>query len=135
MRILGTHHYGKLHRDAFKRRVNSHDVLCRLDYSERVLFIFLIKYNKNIMVSIGLYLLKGFPWNTSVRHTIIVHFWHRIVCHFMGCYYFFSGDIKQYAAPIDAHSKIIIELLQNITVLFAYMSTIWESTDGCAEQY
>ena len=88
------------------------------------------------MAAIGLYLLKAFPYNTSVRHTIPVHFYHQIMCHFRRCFIpFFSGDRKQYTATTAEHSKHNIELFQNITVLFADMSTIWGNTDGCAEQY
>ena len=40
-----------------------------------------------------------------------------------------------YASTIAEHSEHIIELLQNITVLFSGTSTIWENTDGFSEQY
>ena len=45
---------------------------------------------------------------------------------------FLSDEIKQDAVTMDANSKHIIELLQNRTILFSDMSTIWENTDGCA---
>ena len=44
-------------------------------------------------------------------------------------------DNKQDAETTAEHSKIIIELLQNRTVFFSEMNTIWETVDGCAEQY
>ena len=50
-------------------------------------------------------------------------------------HYFLSGDIKQYAANTTAHSKLLIELFQEQKSLTSTLSTIWENTDGCAEQY
>ena len=49
--------------------------------------------------------------------------------------YSFSDDRKQDDATTSEHSKRIIELLQNRTVLFADTSTIWENKDSCADQY
>ena len=49
--------------------------------------------------------------------------------------YFLYDDIKQYAATTAEQSKRIIELLQNRTVLFSDTITIWENTDGRADQY
>ena len=43
-------------------------------------------------------------------------------------------DSKQDATITYEHSKRIIELLQNRTVLFADMSTTWEDMDGCVDQ-
>ena len=34
------HHYGNTHREAFKRRSDFQDVLCRLDCKERVVSMF-----------------------------------------------------------------------------------------------
>ena len=47
----------------------------------------------------------------------------------------FYNDRKQDATTTAEHSKLIIELLQNSTVLFDDMSIIWENNDGCAEKY
>ena len=44
-------------------------------------------------------------------------------------------DSKQYAVTTTAHSKHLIELLKEQKVLTSKLSTIWENTDGCAEQY
>ena len=46
-----------------------------------------------------------------------------------------SDDSKKDATTTAEHSKNIIELLQNITVLLDDMSTIWENNYGCEEQY
>ena len=43
VRILGTNHSGEMRCTAFKGRELFQDVLCRLDYSERVVASFLIK--------------------------------------------------------------------------------------------
>ena len=48
---------------------------------------------------------------------------------------FLSDNSKQDAATTTAHSKILISFLKNKQVLTTSFSTIWESTDGCAEQY
>ena len=48
---------------------------------------------------------------------------------------FLSDDNKQDAATTTAHSKRLISLLKNEKVLKTSSSTIWETTDGCAEQY
>ena len=48
---------------------------------------------------------------------------------------FLSDDSKQDAATTTAHSKRLISLLNNKQVLRTSLSTIWENTDGCAEQY
>ena len=50
-------------------------------------------------------------------------------------HYFLSDDSKQDAATTTAHSKRLISLLNNKQVLTTLLSTIWEHTDGCAEQY
>ena len=48
---------------------------------------------------------------------------------------FFIYDSKKDTTTTAEHSKRIIELLQNRTVFFSDTSTIWENTDGRAEQY
>ena len=48
--------------------------------------------------------------------------------------YFLSDDSKQDAATTTVHSKFLIELFKK-KVLTSTLSTIWENTDGCAEQY
>ena len=52
-----------------------------------------------------------------------------------GLSFYFSNDNKHDTATTAEKSKYIIELLQNIISLFAYMSTIWENTDACLEKY
>ena len=48
-------------------------------------------------------------------------------------HYFLSDDSKQYAATTNSHSNRFIELLKK--KLMSALITIWENTDGCAEQY
>ena len=50
-------------------------------------------------------------------------------------YYYLSDESYQDSATTAVHSKCIIELLQNRTVLFDKISTIGENMDGCAEHY
>ena len=44
-------------------------------------------------------------------------------------------DSKQDSAATTAHSKILIPLLNNKTVLTTSLGTIWGNNDGCAEKY
>ena len=57
--------------------------------------------------------------------------------HVHGIQYFtfLSDDSKQDAVTTTAHSKRLISLMKNKQVLRTSLSTIWENTDGCAEQY
>ena len=48
---------------------------------------------------------------------------------------FLSNNSKQDAATTTAHNKKTIELLKEQKVLTSTLITIWENTDGCAEQY
>ena len=48
---------------------------------------------------------------------------------------FSPDDIKQDAATTTAHRKRLIELLQECKVFKSALITLWENTDGYAEQY
>ena len=48
---------------------------------------------------------------------------------------FVSDDIQQDAVTTTAHSKRLISLLNKKQVFSTSLSTIWENTDDCAEQY
>ena len=50
-------------------------------------------------------------------------------------HYFLSDDSKQDYATTIAHSKRLIQLSKERKLLASSLSTIWENTDGCAEQY
>ena len=50
-------------------------------------------------------------------------------------YYFLSDYSKQDVATNTARSKRFIEMLKEQKVLTSGLITIWENTDGCAEQY
>ena len=47
---------------------------------------------------------------------------------------FLSDDSKQDASTTTSHSKGLISLLKDKKILTPSLSTIWENTDGCAEQ-
>ena len=136
MRILGTNHCGELQRTAFKLCELFQDVLCRRDYAERVVASFAnqIKseyYGGNRSVSIeGIALehLSAAP-QADINSTSPSRPRHAVF------YSFLSGDRKPDAATTTAHSKRLISLLKNKQVLTTSLSTIWENTDGCAEQY
>ena len=55
-------------------------------------------------------------------------------CHAV-FHYFLLDDSKQDSATTTAHIKILIELLKKQKLMKSTLSTIWENTDGCAEQY
>ena len=48
---------------------------------------------------------------------------------------FLFDDSKKDAATTTAHIKRLISFLKKKQVLTTSLSTIWENTDGCAEQY
>ena len=48
---------------------------------------------------------------------------------------FLSDDSKQNSDITTAHIKRLIKLLKEQKVLTSTLSTIWENTDGCADQY
>ena len=48
---------------------------------------------------------------------------------------FLSDDSKQDAATTTAHTKRLISLLKDKKLLTTSLSTMWENTDDCAEQY
>ena len=48
---------------------------------------------------------------------------------------FLSDDSKKDAVTTTAHTKRLISLIKNKSVLTTSLSIIWENTDGCAEQY
>ena len=48
--------------------------------------------------------------------------------------FFFSDDSKQDASTTTAYSNRVIELFKNQKKM-STLITIWENTDGCAEQY
>ena len=136
VRILGTNHCGELRRTAFKRRELFQDFLCRCDYSERVVVSFSNQiqseyYGVNISVYIEGIALEHFSTapQADINSSTLSHPRHAVFHSFL------SEDSKQDAATTTAHSKRLISLIKNKQVLTTSFSTIWESTDGCAEQY
>ena len=49
--ILGAHHFGNMHQEAFNSRSNLQDVLCLLDYSEHVIASFVHQIQNEYYVS------------------------------------------------------------------------------------
>ena len=107
--ILGKNHCGEMRCTAFKRCESFQDVLCRLDYSERVVANFTNKiqseyYGGNISVSIEGIALEHFseaPKEYIKSSTISRQ--HHAVFH-----YFLSDDRKQDAATTTTHRKRLI---------------------------
>ena len=50
-------------------------------------------------------------------------------------HYFLSDNSKQDSATNTSHSKQLVSFLNIKQVLTTSLSTIWENTDGCEEQY
>ena len=129
-------HCGELRRTAFKRREIFQDLLCRRDYAERVVSSFANQiqpeyFGGNRSVYIEGIALKDFSAapHTDINSSTLSRPWHAVFHSFL------SDGSKQDAATTTAHSKQLISLLKNKQVLTSSLSTIWENTDGCAEQY
>ena len=125
-----------MRRTAFKRRELFQDVLCRRDYAEREVASFDNQiqseyYGGNRSVSIEGIALEHF---SAAPHADINSFTLSRSRHAV-FHSFLSDDSKQDAATTTAHSKRLISLLKNKQVLTTSLITIWENTDGCAEQY
>ena len=136
MRILGTNHCGELRFTAFKRRGLFKDVLCRRDYAERVLASFANQiqseyYGGNRSMSIEGIALEHFSAapQSDINSSSLPCPRHAVFHSFL------SDDRKQDAVTTTANSKQLTSLLKNKQVLTTSLSTIWENTDGCAEQY
>ena len=136
MRIFGTNHCGEMRCTAFKRRELFQDILCRRDYVERLVASFANQiqseyYVGNIYVSIEGITLEHFSAATQadINSSTLSRPWHAVFHSFL------SNDIKQYSVTTTAHSKRLISFLKNKLLLTTSLSTIWENTDGCAEQY
>ena len=135
VRILGTNHCGEIRRTAFKRRELFQDVLCRRDHADRVVASFDNKIKSeycggNISVSIEGIALEHFSAAPQADiNSSTLSRPRQAVFHS-----FLSDDSKQDAATTTAHRKILISLLRNKRLLKTPLSTIWENTDGCAEQ-
>ena len=66
---------------------------------------------------------------TNINSTVPSHQRHTVFHSFI------SGNIKQYAATTTTHSKRFYFTTEREKTLITYLSTIWENSDGCAEQY
>ena len=90
-----------------------------------------ISYGVNRSVSIEGIALEHFSAvpKADINSSTLSHPRHEVFHSFL------SDDSKQDAATTTAHSKRLISLLKNKQVLTTSLSTIWENTDGFAEQY
>ena len=136
VRILGTNHCGEMKRTAFKRRELFQDSLCSRDYSERSVSRFTNKiqleyHGENRSVSTEGISLEHFSAFTKVRY----QFNYTITPTSCRVSPFLSEDSKHDAATTTANNKRLILLLKDKNVLTTSLSTIWEKTNGCAEQY
>ena len=135
VRILGTNHCGKMRCTSFKRRELFRYVLCRRDYTERVVASFANQiqseyYGGNISVSIediALEHVSAAP-QVEINSSTLSRPPHALFHPFL------SDDSKQDADTTTAHSKRLISLLKNKLVLTTPLSTTWENTYGCSEQ-
>ena len=136
VQILGKNHCVNSCLNAFKHRELFQDVICCRDYAESVVASFSHQiqseyYGGTRSVSIEGIVLEYF---SALPQTGINSYTKPCSCYAV-FHYFLSDDIKQYGATSTAHRKRFIVLLKEQKVLTPLLSTIWENTDGCAEQY
>ena len=110
-------------------------MLCFRDYTERVVASFAHQiqyeyYGGNRSVSIEGIALENF---SALPHTEINS--SKKPCPRHAVFHFFSYDSKQDDATTTAHRNRFIGLLKEQKVQTSTLSTIWENTDGCADQY
>ena len=75
-------------------------------------------------------------WKISVQHQRQISSYPQYHVSVMQCFTLFLFDDRKHdAATTIEHRKLLISLLKNKKVLTTSLSTIWENTDGCAEQY
>ena len=134
--IIGTNHRGKMRHTAFKRHELFQDVLCRRDYSDRVVAKFSNKtqseyYGVNRYVSIEGILLEHFSAvpQADITSSTLSRQRHVVFNSFL------SDNRKQDSATTNAHSRQLISLLKYKNIFTASLCTISENTGGCAEQY
>ena len=96
--------------------------------------VFPIKYNQNTAVEIDTCLQRLLQWNILMHYNSKNKLIHKIISMSCSVSLFLSDDSKQYATTTTAHSKCLIELFKK-KLLASSISTIWENTDGWAEQY
>ena len=114
MHIFGTNICGEMRRTAFKQRELFQDVLCRREYSERVVARFAHQiqskyYGGNKSVSIEGIALEHFSsLPKSYANSTTPSHQRRVVFHSS-----LSDDSKQDAATTTAHSKRFISLLKD----------------------
>ena len=136
IQILGTNHCGDSFRTKFKCHKSFQDVLFHRYYYERVDDSFPPKiqpesYCGNRFMSIEGILLENLSELslTEIKASTESYPRHALF------HYFLSDDSKQDTTTTTAHIKFLIELLQEQKLLTSTLRTIWENTDGCADQY
>ena len=135
VQILGKNHCGDSRQTAFKSRESFQDVLFRCYYAEKVVASFSHQiqsqyYGGNRSVSIEGVALGHFSafLQTEINLSTKAFQRHAVFRSFL------SDDIKQDSATTTAHIKSLIKLLKEQRLLTSTFSTIWENTEGCAEQ-
>ena len=108
MPILGTYHFGKELRDAFKLQGSLNDVLFRRNYSERLVFSFAHQiqseyYSGNIFASIEGISLEHFSASHHPSPLLVSYHVSR-----QAVFRFSSNYIKQDATTTSKHRKCII---------------------------
>ena len=111
VQILGTNHCGDSRRIVFKCRKYFEDVLCRCDYSQKVVASFSHKIQSeycsvNISVSIKGISLENF---SATPQTGIKASTKSFPCHAV-FHYFLQDDNKQDSATTTTHRKSLIEI-------------------------
>ena len=134
--ILGINHCGKLQRTDFKCCELFQYVLCRSDYAERVVARFSHKIQSDYYYGNRSVYIESIELENFIAFTKgIYQFNYTITSTSCSVSLFLSDDSKNDAATNTAHSKSLIALLKGKTLLTKSLSTIWENTGSCAEQY
>ena len=133
--ILGTNHCGKLRRQAFGRRRHFKDAKSRRDYAERLVAKFVQQiqseyYGGNCSISIEGIALEQFK--TELVDVIADETNDDSIQAVF--YSFLSDESAQDGATTATHTRQLVQKLLDAGIMNSGLSTLWETTDGCAEQ-
>ena len=126
VRILGTNYWGEMRRTSFNWHELLQYVICCRDYAERIVASFAHQiyseyYGGNRSVYIEGFVLEHFITlpQKNINSTTLSCQRHEDFHSFL------SDDSKQDAATTTEHSKRLISLLKEKTLLTKYLSKIW----------
>ena len=130
VKILGTNETGDTRRKALHSRGHLGDIGVKKDFVEKFLEAGGVQiqsehWGENRMLSMEGVTVEGYKCKDEVRDTSTTNVFHS----------YLSENGKQDAADSASHMMHLYAMLLKWNLLIAFMSTVWESTDGCAKQY